>query len=178
MKSDETAEMGAIQTSWGWVAIARTVQGVYASSLPHPSEEMARQSLQLPANWELYPLSSVDPSLEMLAEYFRGGRVSFPYHRCDLRGYSPFFCRVYRELLAVSYGERISYGELAVLAGHPRAARSVGSAMRANRLPILIPCHRVVLGNGHIGFYAGGPEGALLKERLLGMEKSGAQPCA
>ena len=62
---------------------------------------------------------------------------------------------------------RISYGQLATLAGHPGAARAVGSVMARNPLPIIIPCHRVVRSDGSIGEYTGGRE---KKEWLLARE--------
>jgi O-6-methylguanine DNA methyltransferase len=68
--------------------------------------------------------------------------------KLDLRGCTDFQKRVYRELLRVSAGETVSYAELAKRAGYPGAARAVGSAMKKNRLPIAIPCHRVVPASG------------------------------
>ena len=73
---------------------------------------------------------------------------------------------VWTALRGVPAGEVVTYGELARRAGYPRAARAVGSAMRANPLPLLIPCHRVVASDG-IGGYGGGLE---LKRALLAAE--------
>ena len=86
----------------------------------------------------------------------------------DLRG-SPFQLRIWRTLQNVPPGETISYGDLAALAGSPGAARAVGTAMRKNRIPLLIPCHRVVASNGP-GGYGGG---LALKQRLLDLEIEG-----
>jgi O-6-methylguanine DNA methyltransferase len=83
----------------------------------------------------------------------------------DLRG-SPFQRKVWRTLLLVPPGKTISYGRLAALAGSPGAARAVGTAMRMNRIPILVPCHRVVASNGP-GGYGGG---LALKQELLDLE--------
>lgn len=55
----------------------------------------------------------------------------------------------------VPWGETVSYGELAQLAGHPGAARAVGSAMATNPVPFVIPCHRVIAAGGRIGGYGG-----------------------
>jgi methylated-DNA-[protein]-cysteine S-methyltransferase len=60
---------------------------------------------------------------------------------------------VYRALLAVPAGATVSYGELARMAGAPRAARAVGSAMAANPAPIVVACHRVVRADGSPGHY-------------------------
>ena len=56
------------------------------------------------------------------------------------------------------FGEAITYGEVAARAGSPRAYRAAGSALGANPIPIVIPCHRVVRSGGAVGEYGGGPE--------------------
>ncbi len=58
---------------------------------------------------------------------------------------------VYEALLSVPAGETVSYGELAEMAGYPRAARAVGNAMAANPIPIVVPCHRVIRSDGSHG---------------------------
>jgi methylated-DNA-[protein]-cysteine S-methyltransferase len=83
----------------------------------------------------------------------------------DLSFYTPFKRDVYSALRSVAFGETISYGALAALAGHPGKARAVGRAMGDNLAPIYIPCHRVVPASGGIGGWSG-PRGwktALLK---------------
>ena len=89
----------------------------------------------------------------------------------DLEGVEGFR-RVTLETLAheVGWGETVTYGELADLAGRPRAARAVGSAMRDNPLPFVIPCHRVVAAGGRIGGYGGGRNAVDLKRTLLERE--------
>jgi AraC family transcriptional regulator, regulatory protein of adaptative response / methylated-DNA-[protein]-cysteine methyltransferase len=64
--------------------------------------------------------------------------------------------RVWTELLKIPYGETCSYEDLAVAVGAPQAQRAVGSANGANRIAIVIPCHRVVNKGGRIGGYGGG----------------------
>ena len=70
----------------------------------------------------------------------------------------------------MGWGETVSYGELAEMAGRPRAARAVGSAMATNPLPYVIPCHRVVAAGGKIGGYGGGPNAVARKRELLARE--------
>lgn len=66
--------------------------------------------------------------------------------------------RVLQACAAIPAGEVRSYGELAEAAGRPRAARAVGTVMATNSLPLLVPCHRVIRGDGRLGEYgAGGP---------------------
>ncbi|XP_026526483.1 methylated-DNA--protein-cysteine methyltransferase [Notechis scutatus] len=68
----------------------------------------------------------------------------------------------------VKFGEAVSYKQLAALAGHSKAVRAVGGAMRRNPVPIIIPCHRVICSSGQPGNYTGGSH---LKEWLLSHEK-------
>jgi methylated-DNA-[protein]-cysteine S-methyltransferase len=105
-----------------------------------------------------------------LTDWFTGKRHAFEL-TLDLEGIEGFR-RVALETLAheVSWGETVTYGELADLAGRPRAARAVGSAMRDNPLPFVIPCHRVVAAGGRIGGYGGGRNAVSLKRRLLERE--------
>jgi O-6-methylguanine DNA methyltransferase len=76
----------------------------------------------------------------------------------DLRARSPFQRSVLGITATIPKGEVRSYGWLAKEAGNPGAVRAVGSTMARNPVPLIIPCHRVVRTNGHIGNYSlGGP---------------------
>jgi methylated-DNA-[protein]-cysteine S-methyltransferase len=86
----------------------------------------------------------------------------------DLSGLTPFQRRVAEVLRGTNSGQTISYGEVALLAGRPGAARAVGQAVKANPVLILVPCHRVVGAKGPGGWSAfGTPE---RKARLLELE--------
>ncbi|MFA7255194.1 MAG: MGMT family protein [Candidatus Omnitrophota bacterium] len=76
--------------------------------------------------------------------------------KLDLTGYTPFQAKVYAALRKVRAGQTVTYGELARRAGYPGAARAVGSAMKKNRLPIIVPCHRVLPAVGGLGEYSAG----------------------
>ncbi|MGD1146365.1 MAG: methylated-DNA--[protein]-cysteine S-methyltransferase [Thermoanaerobaculaceae bacterium] len=75
---------------------------------------------------------------------------------------------VWARLVAVPYGHTRTYGEIATELGNPRAARAVGAACRDNPVPILVPCHRVVGGNGSLGGFGGGVR---MKQALLKLEQ-------
>jgi methylated-DNA-[protein]-cysteine S-methyltransferase len=102
-----------------------------------------------------------------LERYFAGERVDFGRVELDLDGWSPFQRAVARALRAVPYGEVVSYGELAGLAGHPNAQRAAGTFCARNRYPLILPCHRVVAADG-VGSY--GSFGVEYKRRLLELE--------
>jgi methylated-DNA-[protein]-cysteine S-methyltransferase len=104
-----------------------------------------------------------------LDEYFRGRRRRFTMP-VDLSGVDAGFPRTVYEVLRreVCFGETVSYGELAEMAGRPGAARAVGNAMSRNPVPIVVPCHRVVAAGGRIGGY--GSSGVPTKRFLLALE--------
>lgn len=104
-----------------------------------------------------------------LAGYFAGTvrRFSVPL----LWPGTGFQEQVWRELLAIPYGETRSYEAIAAAIGSPRAVRAVGTANGRNRLAILIPCHRVVNKSGALGGYGGGLR---RKEFLLALERRNA----
>ena len=80
---------------------------------------------------------------------------------------TPFRRLVFEALLDnVPRGSLITYGELASAAGSPGSARAVGSALSSNPWPLVVPCHRVVRSNGHIGPYSAG-SGIFTKRWLL-----------
>jgi methylated-DNA-[protein]-cysteine S-methyltransferase len=108
----------------------------------------------------------IDPARRQLDEYFAGKRRSFDLP-VDLRLARDFGRTVLQELARVPYGELTTYGTLAARAGHPRAARAVGTVMNRNPVPIVLPCHRVVGSTGALVGYGGGLE---RKRALLELE--------
>jgi methylated-DNA-[protein]-cysteine S-methyltransferase len=101
-------------------------------------------------------------------EYFAGKRQSFDLP-VSFAKMTPFSQQVLHCLNSIPYGEILSYGALAALAGRPGAARAIGRVMAANPIPIIVPCHRIVGSNGKMTGYSGG-EGIATKEWLLAFE--------
>jgi len=117
------------------------------------------------------------PHLDTLAteldEYFAGSRRDFDVPLVTPG--TPFQERAWAALRAIPPGETIACEELAVRAGRPGAQRAAGTANGANRVAILVPCHRVVRKSGEVGNYGGG---RWRKERLLALEAAAAYPAA
>jgi len=82
---------------------------------------------------------------------------------------SEFQLIVWEETMRIGYGSTISYGELAQRIGKPKAQRAVGAALKANPVPLLIPCHRVVGAGGKLTGYAGSER---VKRFLLELERT------
>jgi methylated-DNA-[protein]-cysteine S-methyltransferase len=106
---------------------------------------------------------------DRLDAYFGGEPVSFDDVPLAPAG-TPFQQAVWAAVREVPYGETTTYAALARRLGRPRAARAVGGANARNRVPIVVPCHRVLGSRGSLTGYAGG---LAMKERLLALEVAG-----
>lgn len=104
---------------------------------------------------------------ERLVQYFAGTPDNFLDVDLDLDGATDFELALTQALRHVPRGNTVSYGELAGLAGRPRAARAAGTFCARNRFSLVVPCHRVV-GAAGIGSY--GSLGIDYKRRLLELE--------
>jgi methylated-DNA-[protein]-cysteine S-methyltransferase len=98
--------------------------------------------------------SMLRPCIDQLEEYFHGTRHSFDL-KLDLHG-TPFQLKVWHELMAIPYGQTISYLELARRTGNIKAFRAVGGANSHNPISVIVPCHRVIGNNGRLIGYRGG----------------------
>lgn len=104
---------------------------------------------------------------EGLIKYVADG-TPCPNAELDLSGFNDFHGRVISVVMNIPRGKTMTYGQIASMAGHPGAARAVGSVMAKNPFVILVPCHRVVAKKG-LGGFAWGLEA---KEKLLELEAS------
>lgn len=94
-----------------------------------------------------------------IAEYFAGERRVFSVVVDNSAVAGPAARRILQTLFeTVPFGSTVGYGELALRAGHPGAARAVGQAMAHNPVPIIVPCHRVVSSTGALGGFGWGAE--------------------
>lgn len=110
-----------------------------------------------------------DRVAKLLQRFAEGERVEFDDVPVSLIGMTGFQKQVVAACRAIPWGDTVSYGELAANVGHPGAARAVGTVMRKNRVPLIIPCHRVLAAGGQLGGYSA-PSGLDMKRRLLALE--------
>ena len=147
--------------------------GAYAGlSCPDPPKTRPLRELRLRTPYADHSPPSFDGLRGRLKDYFSGANVDFE-DDLDLEGASDFMVKAWKACQSIPKGEVRTYNWLAEQAGNRRAARAAGLAMSRNRVPIIIPCHRVIGSDGSLHGYAGGLP---LKQRLLEIE--GALPKA
>ncbi len=162
----------------GYLALLLQEGEVLACVFGHASEKAALRALQRhmtaaglpPADFDLSTNSVCDRLLERLVQYAAGEDVDFSDVAVYSADRSPFQRRVLAACRAIPRGETRTYGQLARIAGSPGAARAVGRVMATNRVPLIVPCHRVVPAGGGLGGFSA-PQGVAMKGRLLEMER-------
>lgn len=150
-----------LETDWGYMNALWTDHGLWQLDFPVKSRpnEPEGQVIEKVHFW-------AEELRTELNIYWRGFAVEFGVP-IDWRGYTAFQEAVLTYTAKIPYGQRISYGTLAKEIGNPKAVRAVGGALHINRVPIVVPCHRVVGANGSLTGFGGGIE---LKQALLLLE--------
>lgn len=158
-------------TAWGVAALAWTRAGVCGLWLPEQRRErlLERLTADLDGGREQKPDASVARAVDEIQRYFEGERVKFSA-TLDLSFATPFARKVYAALRRIPYGRTATYSEIATAVGSPLACRAVGGANARNRIPLLIPCHRVIAAGGKLGGFSA-PGGIETKLRLLDLER-------
>lgn len=142
---------GTYQTPIGSLSISET-----EGKISEISFQSASQNHETPLIKEAH---------RQISQYFAGQRQEFDLPLL-IKG-TPFQEKVWHELQKIPFGQTISYQELAIRAGNPKACRAVGGANNKNNIAIVIPCHRVIGKSGKLTGYAGGLK---TKEFLLTLE--------
>jgi len=158
-------------TSWGWASMAIDSLGVRFLILPEKNkEDVVFESEKMMKLVNLTGKNNKCQDLiQKIIDYFNGIKVDFSKYQVNLSGYTTFQEKILQTVKEIPYGETLSYKEVAEISGYPGAYRAVGSTMRHNNIPLIIPCHRVIKSdNGLGGFSARG--GIDLKKEMLNLE--------
>ena len=156
-------------TDMGWVGILGSATGLMCVTLPQRLAEEAIQLLGDSVECAAYAPNIFKDLMARLKSYLDGYEITFP-DELDLSSSATAFQRKVWEITRlIPYGETRSYGRIAEHIGKPRAARAVGQALGRNPVPFIVPCHRVVTGNGKLGGFSGGVE---MKKHLLWLESA------
>ncbi len=121
------------------------------------------------------PPAHLGEAVSQLRGYLAGDRRDFDLP-LDFGGATPFQRQVWERLLAIPFGEVVTYGQVAHALGGDGAARAVGQAVGSNPLAIVVPCHRVVGSTGGLHGYGGGLEKKAWLLRLEGLQVDGERP--
>jgi methylated-DNA-[protein]-cysteine S-methyltransferase len=168
-KATNMPEISVFSTAIGWMGLIGRDNRVEQLMFGHSSASDVWQKLSASSD-EDFLENDWHPELRRLLEsYARGEAVDFSEVEVALPPMTAFQERVVTELRKVPYGHTLTYGELAARAGSPKAARAVGSVMSHNRIPLIIPCHRVVGSAGSLGGFSA-PRGVAFKKQLLALE--------
>jgi methylated-DNA-[protein]-cysteine S-methyltransferase len=155
------------KTQIGWFHLAETEKGIAIVDFPEEHSDYFNSLLKKDyKDFEIEMGGTQNYLAERQIRDFLDGRLKKFTVKLDIKG-TEFHKKALRQVARIPYGKTATYGQIAASIGSPKAARAVGSANARNRLPILIPCHRVVASNG-LGGYAGGLK---LKKSLLELEK-------
>ena len=127
-------------------------------------------SEEAPVSGPTFPptLPVLSRTVKLLDLYFAGGPIDFAEISVQLAYNKDFQQQVWNAIWQIPYGEVRSYQWIADQIGRPKSARSIGNAVGANPVSILIPCHRVIRSNGALGGYGGGLD---RKRQLLALER-------
>ncbi len=160
-----------VSVSDGTVGVVATRRGVCNVVLMGCDPKQAARTLAAE-----FPDAEYEPGLlpafqKQVREYFAGRLKKFDV-KLDLSALKPFQRRVLDRCARIDYGRTKTYGQLAREIDRPAAARAVGGALGRNPVPLVIPCHRVVAGDGSLGGFSA-EQGVKLKRRLLDLESGG-----
>jgi methylated-DNA-[protein]-cysteine S-methyltransferase len=159
-------------TKLGWMGMIGEGPVLKQLTFGHRSAEAALNALD-PELRHAARSGKWNPELvARLKAYAEGAPDDFTDVPLDPATRSPFRRRVLDCCRQIPYGETLTYGQLATVAGYPGAARAVGNTMATNCIPLVIPCHRVVPSAGPYGGYSAA-SGTAMKRRLLAMEAAG-----
>ena len=174
---------GGIEAPWGPVNVAISTAGVVAVELftPQPVflEELGRRvdgTVTAASGARLAPglRSLLERTIGQLEQYLSGEGRAFDVP-LDLAMRPAWDRNVLAAVRDVPWGEVASYGEIALAIGRAGAARAVGGAVGRNPIAIIVPCHRVIAGDGSLGVYGGDGWGSRderlsVKRDLLALE--------
>lgn len=155
------------ETPIGELLLAATADGVVRVGLPGEDHERTLDELAGRLGTARHAPEQLAAAAGQLGEYFAGARHEFTL-ALDWQLSSGFRRRVLEATVRIPHGQTRSYAAVAAAAGNARAVRATGSALGANPLPLLVPCHRVLRSDGALGGFRGGPA---LKQALLDRER-------
>ena len=160
------------QTKWGCFGLAGTENTLLRTCLPSKNPEKLKSLLLRNLESPKFQKSLLKPLQTQITRYFDGQTINFdPALPLNLDSLTPFERKVLTACKKVTFGQKISYAQLAKNANSPKAFRAVANALAKNPLPLIIPYHRIIKSNGQIGGFSA-PGGTEIKDKLLFLEQA------
>jgi len=156
------------QTNQGWMGILASQAGILAATLPQTTRQKAFDLLGEQVKEAAFSPDSLNSITQRFQDYYSGKKVVFP-DALDFSGATTFQRQVWQTAQLIPHGETRSYGWIAKQIGKPRSARAVGQALGKNPFLVVVPCHRVIAGDGTLGGFGCGLPA---KKKLLKLEKT------
>ena len=161
-------------TSIGWCGLLTAQRGLLRVYAGYANGTQLLEHIAGGVGGRLKKVSATGRVIDTIKRYCSGENVSFASCPMDWSSLSPFQQKVLKGAIKIPYGSVATYGSLARKIGCPRGSRAVGNALARNPFPLVIPCHRIIRGDGKPGGYSAGG-GVVLKQKLLEMERLSAQ---
>ena len=158
------------ETPTGWIGLLASTKGLRRTTLPQRSPDECVALLGSDVEKATLSPERFDGLRRKLSAYFEGEPVSFDDEPIDVEDASPFLKAAWDACRSIPSGETRSYKWVAAQAGRPQAPRAAGQSMARNRLPIVVPCHRVVASDGSLRGFGRGASQLDLKQSLLDLE--------
>ncbi len=153
-------------TTFGQMGLVKSKNGICEVLFPEDVPFKDYLTKKYSADIQYNP-SVLKNELKQMEDYF-AGKLKYFDIKLDL-SLPHFYQKVLMEVMRIPYGETASYGDIAARVNNPKAARAVGTANARNPIPIIIPCHRVIAGDGSLGGYGG-----RLERKMFLLELEGA----
>ena len=168
------AAVGIVKSPLGDLLVAITGRGIVLNHYLLDGDDLAARIAKLRFELDLVDDRRIIKEVGEEIRRYIGGEAAALRQKIDLTlAGTPFQRKLLHKLQEVPRGTVVSYQALGAAAGAPKGARAVGNAMHNNPVPIYVPCHRVIGGNGHLTGFGGGIHN---KKFLLDLEKSVALP--
>jgi methylated-DNA-[protein]-cysteine S-methyltransferase len=147
--------------------------------LSRPGLSAEDQAYKLYPNYKISSCKEIDAVAVSIKAYLEGEDIKFSLNVVNLSQCSKFQQSVLRATYSIPRGSVSPYQLVAARLGIPKGARAVGNALANNPFPFIVPCHRVISSNRHIGGYGGGiaMKQALLEREGIGFDHAGRVIC-
>ena len=168
----QTIRFAMVETPIGWALVAATKRGICMTALGDDRENLiAALRQRFPAAEVIADEAGLKDWADRIVHFITSPERNLDLP-LDIQG-TAFQARVWRALQKIPFGKTASYSEIAAALGQPKAVRAVAQACSANKLALLVPCHRVIRSDGELGGYRWGVE---RKRALLAGEQGAVGP--